>query len=150
VALKGLRVALVIGVVVAVAAAAFYWSPLPTPMLPTREIKTPAAALRVEVADTPAARERGLSNHVPLGSAEGMLFVFDTDDRWGIWMKDMHFAIDILWLDAAGKVVWLESNVVPETYPTVFYPDTPARYVLELPANAAEAYDLVVGAQIVL
>ncbi len=148
-ALKGSLVALVVGVVAVVAAAAFYWSQLPT-MLETREIKTPAATLRVEVADTPTAREQGLSNHVPLGSGEGMLFVFDTDDRWGIWMKDMRFAIDILWLDAEGKVVWLESNVAPETYPTVFYPDTPARYVLELPANAAEAYDLVVGAQVVL
>lgn len=147
--IKNSFIALALGVVVLGAAAAWYWSQLPT-VSETTTITLPSATLQVEVVDTPAERERGLSGHRPLSSGEGMLFVFESDGLWGIWMKDMQFNIDIVWLNAEGRVVTVEGNVSPDSYPRVFTPAAPARYVLELPANAAEAYDLVVGAKVML
>ena len=74
-----------------------------------------------------------------------MLFQFDADGQWGIWMKDMKFPIDILWADASGAIVYIVSDATPASYPTVFTPPLPARYVLELPAGYLAAHKLKVG-----
>lgn len=89
----------------------------------------------IEVADTQATRAQGLSGRDALAGDSGMLFVFGSDDRHGFWMKDMKFAIDILWLGADGTIVDVASNVGPDTYPTIFEPAQPARFVLEVPAG---------------
>jgi uncharacterized membrane protein (UPF0127 family) len=70
----------------------------------------------------------------------GLLFVFDEPGLHGIWMKDMRFPIDILWLDDAFQVVDVRKNVAPDSYPTVFKPTKPARYVLEVTAGFADRY----------
>jgi uncharacterized membrane protein (UPF0127 family) len=59
-------------------------------------------------------------------------------------MKNMKFAIDILWLDENKKIVHVSSNVPPcVTDPCpVYNPGMPARYVLEIPAGDAKRYAL--------
>ncbi|MEX2014012.1 MAG: DUF192 domain-containing protein, partial [Parcubacteria group bacterium] len=64
----------------------------------------------------------------------------------GFWMKDMHFAIDIVWIDENFRIVGIEKEVRPETFPQVFRPDQPIKYVLELPAGYSERHDIGVGA----
>ena len=91
--------------------------------------------LQVEIAQTPEQKATGLSHRPALAEGRGMLFIFDTDGGHGIWMKDMQFPIDIIWIDAAMKVVHIEKSVAPDTYPEVFDSPTPARYVLEVPAG---------------
>jgi uncharacterized protein len=115
-----------------------------------KQIYLDSHAIFVEVADNPAERELGLSGHAPLLEGQGMLFVFDTDDRWGIWMKDMHFAIDIVWADAEGTVMTVIQNAEPNSYPLIFYPTAAARYVLELPAGYAERQGIAEGSKLVL
>lgn len=94
---------------------------------------------KLEEAHSAAKRTRGLSERPSLAKDRGMLFVFNDEARPCIWMKDMRFAIDIIWLDEAGKAVDIEENVSPDTYPTSFCPDHPAKYVVEL--NAGQAKD---------
>jgi uncharacterized membrane protein (UPF0127 family) len=74
-----------------------------------------------------------------------MLFIYDTSGQWGIWMKDMRYSLDILWLDDNKKVVHKEENVAPSTYPTTFSPNHDARYVIELPAGFAAQHNVEVG-----
>lgn len=85
-----------------------------------------------EVSDTRSEQIKGLSGRASIGKMEGMLFVFEELGRHGIWMKDMNFPIDILWLDEDKKIIHIEENVSPDTYPTVFRPDGEALYVLEV------------------
>jgi uncharacterized membrane protein (UPF0127 family) len=87
------------------------------------------------VADTTAKRTKGLSNTRPLLSNSGMVFVFDYEDLHGIWMKDMNYSIDVVWLDSLCRVTGAES-MTKESYPEVFYPYEPAKYILELPFNS--------------
>lgn len=96
------------------------------------------ATLQVEIAQTAEQKITGLSYRPSLAEGRGMLFIFNTDGRHGIWMKDMQFPIDIIWIDAAMKVVHIEKSVAPDTYPQAFTPPTPARYVLEVPAGYTE------------
>jgi uncharacterized membrane protein (UPF0127 family) len=110
-----------------------------------RTIQLGGKTLRVSIADTEAKREQGLSGRAGLASDEGMFFVFSTDDKYGFWMKDMRFPIDIVWLASDGSVVYIVRNAAPESYPTSFVPNTPARYVVELPAGWANANHLAIG-----
>ena len=98
--------------------------------------------IRVTVADTPEEREQGLGGWSGLSEDEGMLFVFEKDGKPAFWMKDMKFAIDILWISSEGVVVDIRQDVSPETYPTVFAPRSEARYVLELPAGYTEVHQV--------
>ena len=55
--------------------------------------------LQVDLALTDEEKARGLSGRESLDEDEGMLFVFDVPGNYGFWMKDMNFAIDIIWLN---------------------------------------------------
>lgn len=107
-------------------------------------------SLRIEYAMTEAVRERGLSGRASLAPDEAMLFVFPKDDTYGFWMKDMLIPIDIYWLDAQGQVVSMEREVAPETYPNVFYPSAPARYVLETRSGFARDHSVTIGSKLKL
>lgn len=90
-------------------------------------------------------RRRGLSGTPPLREREGKLFVFPRSDTYGFWMKEMRYPIDIIWFDADGYVVHIEHDVSPETYPETLFPESEARYVLEIAAGESEAYGINIG-----
>jgi uncharacterized membrane protein (UPF0127 family) len=70
-------------------------------------------SLQVEVVNTPESVEQGLSGRDTM-SADGMLFVFPNEAVRAFWMKDMRFAIDIIWI-RDGKIVGrVESAPPPE------------------------------------
>ncbi|MBP6860420.1 MAG: DUF192 domain-containing protein [Candidatus Pacebacteria bacterium] len=104
--------------------------------------------MQIEIADTNAARVQGLSGRSALADDYGMLFVFEDVGRYGFWMKDMYLVIDIIWIKDNGEIVGIEREVSPETYPTVFYPPEPVRYVLEIAGGSAERRGFLVGARI--
>lgn len=106
-----------------------------------------STSLLVSVAQTPEERTRGLSGSPYLPVGIGKFFVFDGPGRWGIWMKDMLYSIDIIWLDAAGFIVHIEEQVSPDTYPRAFTPTSDSQYVLEVNAGFVSEFDLAVGDQ---
>ena len=58
------------------------------------------------------------------------------------WMKDMEFWIDVLWINEDFEIVDIVENMLPETFPEVFYPKTDSLYVIEFPAGSVEKYSL--------
>lgn len=104
----------------------------------TRIVAPNGVELTATLVQSVGDRAMGLSNRDSLAYNEGMLFVFSDDEKHGIWMKDMRFSIDIIWLDEKGEVVSIETNASPESYPKVFRPTSPARYVLEVNAGWAQ------------
>lgn len=93
-----------------------------------------------DLAKTEEERTQGLMFRNTLNDDQGMLFVFEQEEFYSFWMKNMNFAIDILWLDRQKRIVHLEQNVPPckkEPCPT-YAPDLPAKYVLELKAGSIE------------
>ncbi len=102
-------------------------------------------SLKLELATTPAARERGLGGRASVPKNFGMLFVFPEPGDYGFWMKDTLVPLDMFWLDAQGQVVSLVDDVATSTYPTVFKPSRPALYVLETAAGFAQAHAVEVG-----
>lgn len=103
----------------------------------------------VYVAEDSVSRERGLGGMKTLPDNWGMLFVFDTPDIYGFWMKGMEFAIDIVWFDENKTVVHIASDVAPETYPRSYNPDEKSLFVLEVNAGFAKTHKIKIGNQFV-
>jgi uncharacterized membrane protein (UPF0127 family) len=104
---------------------------------------------KVEVsrADTPDARERGLIGNPRLNLNDGMLFLFETDELHFMWMKNMNFAIDMIWLNNQKEIIEIVRAVPPcqgDPCP-VYGPRLPSRSVLELQEGAAVSFHLKKG-----
>ena len=105
--------------------------------------------LFAEVADTVAEHVRGLSGRKSLRENEGMLFVYQAPHQASFWMKNMGFAIDIIWLDAEKRIIGIEPRISPDTFPRLFYSPAPVQYVLEVQAGWAERHGATPGDQLV-
>lgn len=104
----------------------------------------------VRIADNDRTRIKGLSGTSELPANEAMVFIFDNDSRHTIWMKDMNYSIDIVWLDASRTVVDYVTDVSPDTYPNrTFSPKADARYVAEFRSGTVQAKGIRVGQQAV-
>ena len=101
--------------------------------------------LNVFVANTDYFRRVGLGGRAPILQNEGMLFIFDKSASHPFWMKDMLFAIDIIWLDESKRIVYIEKNVLPDSYPRNFAPNLPTRYVLETNSGFSEKNGVLIG-----
>ena len=97
----------------------------------------------VEIVRTEMQREIGLMNRHSLGEDRGMLFIFPDEKPRYFWMRNTFVPLDIVYLDAAGRVVSVAADAKPldETPLASGYP---ARFVLEL--NAGTAARMGVGA----
>ena len=93
---------------------------------------------RARVASTEPQRARGLGGVKSLKRDDAMLFIFDSDEKHAIWMKDMNVPIDAVWLNADREVIHVEEAIQPDSYPDEFSPGRPARYILELPSGAVD------------
>ena len=102
-------------------------------------------AVLARVADTESTRIRGLSGTHSLNEDQAMLFVFDRASDWSIWMKDMRYPIDVIWIDETKTVVDFTSNLTPASYPHSFKPGRPALYVLEVPSGFASRHSVRLG-----
>ena len=67
----------------------------------------------VEIADTPATQERGLMFRAKLPAGRGMLFDFHTPQDVTFWMKNTAIALDIIFIDAHGRIVSIARNAKP-------------------------------------
>jgi uncharacterized membrane protein (UPF0127 family) len=135
---------LIAGVVVVIVAVAISFAL--ANFRPTTSVKLGGSVFNVWTALDEQSRVIGLSGVESLKPNGGLLMAFSSDDTWGIWMKDMNIALDIVWLDSTKEVVHIVKNAAPElSTNTTFTPGKSARYVLELAAGSVQKYDINVG-----
>lgn len=107
--------------------------------VPTTQVRLGSGIYHLWIADDEVERIKGLSGVESIKPDGGLLMDFETDDTWGIWMKDMNIPLDIVWLDKNKKVVYIVKQAQPEmSTTTTFTPKENARYVLELEAGAVD------------
>lgn len=106
--------------------------------------------VQLEVATDDATRAQGLMFRESLPAGRGMLFLFRESTTHPFWMKNTLIPLDMIWMDAEGRVVEIEKNVPPcqvENCPS-FGGKYPSSYVLELAAGEAEKHNVTVGSTI--
>ena len=101
------------------------------------EIRTRAGQQRfsVWVADTPARSEQGLMFQRALPADRGMLFPLNRAGSISMWMKNTRIALDMLFIDAHGEIIYIHPNATPESEAIISTPRpviTPVKAVLEL------------------
>lgn len=128
----------------------------------------------VEIADDVLERSRGLSGRESLPENQGMLFVFGNADFHGIWMKEMFFPIDIVWIgktssdnstkiDQSGDkdtsnnlnknsetfyIVDIKKDAQPNSYPKIFHPKALSLYVLEINSDFLDKHNIKIGDEV--
>ena len=101
--------------------------------------------IKVDLALTPLEQERGLSGRESLKNDEGMLFIFPKPSINYFWMKDMNFPIDIIWIDFNFRVIYIQKDALPSSYPNSFGPGVDNSYVLEVSDGFSEKNNLKIG-----
>lgn len=99
--------------------------------------------LKLELADTPQAWEKGLQGRRSLKENEGMLFVFPEARPLSFWSKNTPLPLSVAFLDENGKIVQIES-LPPESTKQVFA-RMPSRYALEMNAGWFDKNGINVG-----
>ncbi len=117
------------------------------PLIP---MKIGEVEVQASIADSPEERQLGLSGTTMLPSDVVKLFVFDAENKWSFWMKDMLYSIDIIWINSDAEVVTIKESVAPETFPESFTPTDPAKYVIETVAGFSREHGIVPGTKVTL
>ena len=103
----------------------------------------------IDVADTPAQREKGLMFRKKLPQDYGLLFVFPQALGLQFWMKNTWVSLDIVFIGPDKVITRVHRRVRPSTQKTtdkeVARVGGYAQYVLELPAGAAAKQGLKEG-----
>ena len=121
---------------------------------PRGTIKVDDVVLEVQIADDESKRIRGLMFQDPLPYDQGMIFVFDEPGVYSLWMLNMQFALDMIWIDADGNVVHIEQDIPPCETPTEIMacqsivPSGEAMYILEVTAGFVDQFGITKDSKI--
>jgi len=74
----------------------------------TYPLKIRNHVLRAEVADTEDARRTGLMFRKHLGENAGMLFVYESEQPWAMWMRNTNVPLSVAFIDRHGKIINVE------------------------------------------
>jgi len=102
-----------------------------------------------ELVETSAALKKGLMYRNGLPPRQGMFFLFnEPPQRRSMWMNNMRFPLDIVWLDGSLRIVSIRKDVQP----CITSAECPnissiykAQHAIELAAGDADALGLEVG-----
>jgi len=115
---------------------------------PMGTIKIDDQVLQVQIADTEPRRVRGLMFQDQLPYDQGMIFVFDEQGSYSLWMLNMQFSLDMIWFDEKGNVVHIETDVPPcktalETMTCQsIVPENEAKYIVEVTSGFVEKFNI--------
>lgn len=98
----------------------------------------------VEIADTEAARDKGLMFRKSLPPGQGMLFDFHREAPVGFWMKNTYIPLDMIFIRGDGRIANIAENAKPLSE-TVIPSDGPVLAVLEVAGGTARKLGIVPG-----
>jgi hypothetical protein len=102
------------------------------------------AVVRVEIADTGAAREVGLMYRQHLAENAGMLFVFKQPQHLTFWMKNTEIPLDMIFAGADERVTGIITNAEPFSERQLSVGGE-AQYVLEVSGGFAQRHRIKAG-----
>lgn len=111
------------------------------------ETETGEHVFQVEVVREERDRNRGLMFRQSLPENGGMLFDYDPPQDIAFWMKNTYIPLDIIFIDAGGRIVRIAENTTPlslERIPS----GAPARAVLEIKGGLSAKLGIKAGDQV--
>lgn len=116
---------------------------------PTATIETQHGPVTVEleVARTPAVRERGLMFRREMADNHGMLFVFPRAEHQVFWMHNTLIPLDMIFIRADRTILGIVKNATPETDDPREVPGD-SMYVLEMNGGWCDRHNVAAGQRI--
>lgn len=117
----------------------------------TPAVKFEDVRFEVEVANSPALRDKGLSGRSFMEERRGMLFIPDGPEIGPFWMRGMRFPLDLIWIGKNCRVVDITAFVpvprpgTPDHELRRYHSYPPAAYTLEVNAGEAHRFNIRVG-----
>jgi uncharacterized membrane protein (UPF0127 family) len=118
------------GVAVAAGFLGMLAQPVGADPLLTYPLKIKGHTARVEVAVTEEEKRTGLMFRRTLGENSGMIFVYENEGRWAMWMKNTYVPLSVAFIDRNGRILNIE-DMQPLTEDT-HQAAGPAKYALEM------------------
>jgi uncharacterized membrane protein (UPF0127 family) len=116
--------------------------------LSTTEMKIGDRAFTLEIANTESTRRTGLMKRDAMDDDHGMIFVFGEENERSFWMSNTRIPLDILYVDASGKIVSIHSM---KPYDLGSTPSNgPAKYAIELNKGLAAAAGVKPGDTLII
>jgi uncharacterized protein len=103
------------------------------------------------IADSSIKRMIGLMFRKGLGMNQCMLFMFPNEGLHSIWMHNMLFAIDAVWIDKRLSVVDVKKEIKPcnSFYNCATYsPKKESKYIIEFRSGTAKRYGIRIGSRL--
>ena len=98
--------------------------------LPRISLSAGIHLIQAEVANTFETRARGLMYRKTMSTSEGMLFVFPSEERLCMWMRNTYLPLSVAFIDTDGAILNIE-DMQPQTDDS-HCAVKPARYALEM------------------
>jgi uncharacterized membrane protein (UPF0127 family) len=119
-------------------------SAFPQSLLAIRSSTGKVINFKIWTADTPQREQQGLMFIREMDEHAGMLFMFPENRPVTMWMKNTYISLDLLFLNAQGKIDYIAARATPRSE-TIIGPPTPEYAVLELKGGASERLGIKVG-----
>jgi len=119
-------------------------SAFPQSLLAIRTGAGKVVDFKIWEADTPKREEQGMMFIREMDEHTGMLFMFPKNKQVIMWMKNTYVSLDLLFLNAQGKIDYIAASATPQSEARIG-PPTPEYAVLELKGGACERFGIKVG-----
>ncbi|MDB5290238.1 MAG: exported protein [Phycisphaerales bacterium] len=116
--------------------------------LPVAKMQIGKQTFHLEVAATDSSQTTGLMKRDSMPDNHGMIFVFNDEQVREFWMKNTRIPLDIVFLNAAGRVVSIRQMEPYDLNRTSSL--HPAMYAIELNKGAAAGSGIKVGDRLTL
>ncbi|MES2353226.1 MAG: DUF192 domain-containing protein [Pseudomonadota bacterium] len=108
----------------------FFLISLQAEPMPQTSLQIGMHVIKAEVVATPESRAKGLMRRTQLDKNSGMLFIFDTNDIHGMWMRNTLLPLSVAFIDKSGAILNIaEMKPLDET---THNSSGPAGYALEM------------------
>jgi uncharacterized membrane protein (UPF0127 family) len=122
-------------------------SAFPQGLLAIRTGSGKVVNFKIWLADTQKREEQGLMFIREMDAHTGMLFMFPENKPVIMWMKNTYVSLDLLFLNAQGKIDYIAASATPLSEARIG-PPTPEYAVLELKGGACEQFGIKIGDQV--
>ncbi len=112
--------------------------------------------ITVEIADTAAERQRWLTFRLDkMTPSSALLLKYDEPDLHEVWMLNVEYNLDLVWLDKDGNVVYLIENAPPcqnvvETFSCTYKTTSRSLYVMASTAGFIDANEISKGSRMTI
>jgi len=119
-------------------------SAFPQSLLAIRTSSGKVVNFKIWEADTQKREEQGMMFIREMDEHTGMLFMFPENKPVTMWMKNTYVSLDLLFLNAQGKIDYIAEKATPRSE-AIIGPPTPEFAVLELKGGACQRFGIKVG-----